>query len=161
MPSQMSGRAHRSVVDRYSLDSIDLDIEGADSSDPTVADRRAAAIAALVAAEHAAGRCSSRVSLLPASTRWSWTTASRCPTTARWPTRPCSLSLRSRDSSARPRRTLPAGSYPSWRSRVVDQGGDRVLLGRVGYQAEWWTQGDRPDAHVATPYDSPWQLITQ
>jgi chitinase len=55
--------------------------------------------------------------------------------------------------------TLPAGTYPDWRAGRVYEGGDRVLLHGVGYQAKWWTQGDRPDAHVATPYDSPWSLL--
>lgn len=58
-----------------------------------------------------------------------------------------------------PTPTLPAGTYPEWRTGRIYQGGDRVLRHGVGYQAKWWTQGDRPDAHVATPYDSPWMLL--
>lgn len=48
--------AYRSVVDRYSIDAIDLDVEGSTSSAPAVATRRAQAMAALVTQEAAAGR---------------------------------------------------------------------------------------------------------
>ena len=47
--------AYRSVVDRYSADAIDLDIEGSVSSAPAVSKRRALAIAALSTQEVAAG----------------------------------------------------------------------------------------------------------
>jgi chitinase len=47
--------AYKSVVDRYSLTSIDLDIEGDAASKPEVDSRRAAAINAVQAAEKAAG----------------------------------------------------------------------------------------------------------
>jgi chitinase len=56
--------------------------------------------------------------------------------------------------------TLPAGTYPEWRAGRVYEGGDRVLLDGVGYQAKWWTQGDPPDAPVQTPYDSPWLQLS-
>jgi chitinase len=55
--------------------------------------------------------------------------------------------------------TLAAGTYPAWRANRVYEGGDRVLHHGVGYQAKWWTQGDAPDALVATPYDSPWMQL--
>lgn len=55
--------------------------------------------------------------------------------------------------------TLAAGTYPAWRAGKVYVGGDRVLRHGIGYQAKWWTQGDRPDAAVATPYDSPWSQL--
>jgi chitinase len=48
--------AYESVVDRYSIDTIDLDIEGAEASAPDVVQRRARAVAAVVAARRAAGR---------------------------------------------------------------------------------------------------------
>jgi chitinase len=48
--------AYRSVVDRYSVHTIDLDVEGSASSAPDVVKRRAAAIAKLQSAERAAGR---------------------------------------------------------------------------------------------------------
>ncbi len=48
--------AYRAVVDRYSVHTIDLDVEGSASSAPAVEKRRAAAIAKLQTAEKAAGR---------------------------------------------------------------------------------------------------------
>lgn len=48
--------AYRSVIDRYSVGSIDLDIEGATASTPAVAARRAMAIQQVQQAEAAAGR---------------------------------------------------------------------------------------------------------
>lgn len=56
--------------------------------------------------------------------------------------------------------TLPAGTYPTWRAGRAYHGGERVLRHGVGYQAKWWTQGDPPDASTGTPYDSPWQLLS-
>jgi chitinase len=47
--------AYQSIVDRYSVTSIDLDIEGPAASDPAVSKRRAEAIAALATAQAAAG----------------------------------------------------------------------------------------------------------
>ena len=60
--------AYQSVVDRYSIDTIDLDIEGAEASAPDVVQRRARAIAAVVAAERAAGRHLAVWLTLPVST---------------------------------------------------------------------------------------------
>lgn len=55
--------------------------------------------------------------------------------------------------------TEAPGTYPRWSARTAYVAGSRVLLHRVGYQAKWWTRGDVPDAVLASPYDSPWQLI--
>lgn len=60
--------AYRSVVERYSASTIDLDIEGAAASTPEVNARRATAIAALQAAEQSAGRSLSVWLTLPVST---------------------------------------------------------------------------------------------
>lgn len=56
--------------------------------------------------------------------------------------------------------TLEPGTYPRWRAGRIYDGGDRVMRRGVGYQAKWWTQGDPPDASVASPYDSPWLQLT-
>lgn len=48
--------AYRSVVTRYDVDTIDLDVEGSAASDPAVSARRAEAIREVVAAEAADGR---------------------------------------------------------------------------------------------------------
>jgi chitinase len=54
-PAQLLA-AYRSVVQRYSIYTIDLDIEGAAASAPAVDARRAQAIAALQQAQHKAGK---------------------------------------------------------------------------------------------------------
>ena len=58
--------------------------------------------------------------------------------------------------------TLSAGTYPAWSADQVYVAGDRVLYNGVGYQAKWYTQGDRPLAPgSATPAaNAPWQLLT-
>ncbi|HSY14863.1 MAG TPA: carbohydrate-binding protein, partial [Jatrophihabitantaceae bacterium] len=66
-PTQLEA-AYQSVVDRYSVSTIDLDIEGAAASTPEVDARRAAAIAALQAARQAAGRPLSVWLTLPVGT---------------------------------------------------------------------------------------------
>ncbi|MGX7679303.1 chitinase [Jatrophihabitans sp. DSM 45814] len=59
--------AYRSVIDRYSVNSIDLDIEGTTASAPDVATRRAIAINALQQSEKAAGHSLSVWVTLPVS----------------------------------------------------------------------------------------------
>ena len=54
-PTQLTA-AYQSVVDRYSLTSIDLDVEGTTASDPAVTTRRGLAIAAVQSAQAAAGK---------------------------------------------------------------------------------------------------------
>jgi chitinase len=61
-------KAYQSVVDRYSLTSIDLDLEGAALSDTVAQQRRAAAVAAVQKQAHAAGRELSVWVTLPVST---------------------------------------------------------------------------------------------
>jgi chitinase len=57
--------------------------------------------------------------------------------------------------------TVAAGTYPQWNAASVYQGGSRVMLGGVGYQAKWWTQGEPPGRTPTSPADvSPWALIT-
>jgi chitinase len=54
---------------------------------------------------------------------------------------------------------LPAGTYPKWTARLVYVRGERVELNGLGYEAKWWTRGDRPDREVAQPWDSPWEPL--
>ncbi len=59
-----------------------------------------------------------------------------------------------------PTPTLPAGTYPQWDPKTVYVAGSRVLQDGIGWQAKYWTQGDRPGAIPASPTDdSPWQLL--
>ncbi len=54
-PTELTA-AYQSVVDRYSLTSIDLDVEGSTASDTAVSTRRGQAIAAVQAAQAAVGK---------------------------------------------------------------------------------------------------------
>jgi chitinase len=54
--------------------------------------------------------------------------------------------------------TLPEGTYPKWREDKAYVAGDRVQLDNVGYEAKWWTKGQRPDEPAQGA--SPWTLIT-
>ena len=65
-PTELTA-AYKSVVDRYSATSIDLDIEGDAASAGAVDARRATAMADLVTAEHAAGHAVSVWLTLPVS----------------------------------------------------------------------------------------------
>ncbi|MGS0683853.1 chitinase [Nakamurella sp. GG22] len=59
-----------------------------------------------------------------------------------------------------PTPTLPAGTYPDWSPKEIYVAGSRVLLDGIGWQAKYWTQGDKPGTIPLTPDDdSPWQLI--
>jgi chitinase len=59
-----------------------------------------------------------------------------------------------------PTPTLPAGTYPEWDPKTVYQAGSRVLQDGIGWQAKYWTQGDRPGAIPTSPTDdSPWVLL--
>jgi chitinase len=55
--------------------------------------------------------------------------------------------------------TLPNGTYPTWGKQTVYVKGERVQLDGLGYEAKWWTRGERPDADVAQPWDSPWESL--
>jgi chitinase len=54
---------------------------------------------------------------------------------------------------------LAPGTYPKWRLHTVYVKGDRVVYHGLGYDAKWWTQGDRPDALGRGSDDSPWELL--
>jgi chitinase len=54
--------------------------------------------------------------------------------------------------------TLPADTYPQWKAAETYTQGQRVQVGKVGYQAKWWTRGQKPGEAVAG--GSPWLLIT-
>ncbi len=56
--------------------------------------------------------------------------------------------------------TVAAGTYPPWSATSIYVAGDRIQLDGVGYQAKWWTQGDRPGAGTGSTDDYPWELIT-
>ncbi|MGB3015450.1 MAG: hypothetical protein WBB41_12565 [Candidatus Nanopelagicales bacterium] len=54
--------------------------------------------------------------------------------------------------------TLPANTYPTWKAKSVYNKGQRVQVGRVPYEAKWWTQGQPPGEPVAG--GSPWVLVS-
>jgi chitinase len=56
---------------------------------------------------------------------------------------------------------LPDGTYPEWSSTEIYTEGDRVQRDGVGYEAKWWTKGDRPDSEATGPGDSPWAVVTE
>ena len=54
------------------------------------------------------------------------------------------------------RASLPAGTYPTWSAKKVYLKGTKVMLNGLGYQAKWWTKGDRPTEDPAVADSSPW-----
>jgi chitinase len=62
--------------------------------------------------------------------------------------------------SPSPRPSLPAGTYPQWRAQTVYRAGERVMLDGVSYVAQWYTQGDSPDAPSTADAPSPWRPLT-
>lgn len=59
-----------------------------------------------------------------------------------------------------PSPTIPAGTYPEWDPDQVYEKGDRVRFGELGYVAQWWTQGEPPDARSTADAPSPWRMLT-
>ncbi|MDH2415719.1 hypothetical protein [Nocardioides sp. CER19] len=59
-----------------------------------------------------------------------------------------------------PRPSLPAGTYPGWRIQAVYRAGDRVMLDGIAYVAQWYTQGESPDAPSTVDKPSPWRPLT-
>ncbi len=54
----------------------------------------------------------------------------------------------------------PATSpYAIWNSAAAYAKGTKIVWHHNVYEAKWYTQGDTPDAPVATPADTPWTLI--
>lgn len=51
------------------------------------------------------------------------------------------------------------GSYAPWSASVAYPAGRTVSLGGTIYRAKWWNRGQRPNAAVAHPWDTPWQQI--
>ena len=54
---------------------------------------------------------------------------------------------------------LPEGTYPEWAVDVLYNQGDRVLLDGTGYEARWWSRGQRPDRSILDRDYSPWTPI--
>jgi chitinase len=59
-----------------------------------------------------------------------------------------------------PSPTVPEGTYPEWDPDRVYTKGDRVRFDRLAYVAQWWTQGDPPDARSTADDPSPWRMLT-
>ena len=59
-----------------------------------------------------------------------------------------------------PTPTLPAGTYPNWRTEQVYTKGERVLFDGVAFSAKWWTQGNSPAARSTQSDPSPWERLT-
>ena len=55
---------------------------------------------------------------------------------------------------------LSKGTYPAWNMTRVYVKGQRVEVDGVGYEAQWWTRGERPDPDVKQPWDSAWLQLT-
>ena len=54
----------------------------------------------------------------------------------------------------------PAASpYPIWNPAQAYPKNVKTVWHHNVYQAKWYTQGDMPDAPVASPFDTPWTLI--
>lgn len=54
---------------------------------------------------------------------------------------------------------LPSGTYPEWDAGTLYNQGDRVLLEGTGYEARWWSRGQRPDRSILDRDYSPWTPI--
>jgi chitinase len=59
----------------------------------------------------------------------------------------------------KPAPKLRAGTYPTWSAVHAYIKGDRVQIGTTVYEAKWWTRGERPNADVGQPWDSPWEEL--
>lgn len=59
-----------------------------------------------------------------------------------------------------PSPTVAPGTYPEWDSDRVYHKGDRVRFDELAYVAQWWTQGDPPDARSTADDPSPWRMLT-
>ena len=60
-----------------------------------------------------------------------------------------------------PTTTLPPKTYGAWSSDMPYEKHDRVQIGGVGFEAKWWTRGDRPGVDVPNAWNSPWSPITE
>lgn len=54
---------------------------------------------------------------------------------------------------------MPAGTYPEWSATELYNQGDRVMQDGSGYEARWWSRGQRPDRSVLDRDYSPWKLL--
>jgi chitinase len=59
-----------------------------------------------------------------------------------------------------PSPTVPVGTYPEWDSDRVYHKGDHVRFDGLAFVAQWWTQGDPPDARSTADEPSPWRMLT-
>lgn len=59
-----------------------------------------------------------------------------------------------------PSPTVPAGTYPEWDPAKVYTKGDRVRFDKLAYVAQWWTQGESPDARSTADAPSPWRMLS-
>ncbi len=51
-------------------------------------------------------------------------------------------------------------AVPAWSPTAVSVAGSRMLLDGVGWQAKYWTQGDKPGAVPTSAKEvSPWLLL--
>lgn len=57
--------------------------------------------------------------------------------------------------------TLPAGTYTEWAASELYNQGDRVMYDGTGYEAKWWSRGQRPDRSVTDRDYSPWKLLSE
>ncbi|WP_213814497.1 chitinase [Glaciihabitans sp. dw_435] len=55
---------------------------------------------------------------------------------------------------------LPVGTYPEWDPTKIYGENDRIMLGKVPYENQWWSQGDNPEASLVSPDSGPWRLLT-
>lgn len=56
---------------------------------------------------------------------------------------------------------LPPGTYPDWEADALYDQGARVLWQGTGYEARWWSRGQRPDRSVLDRDYSPWKLLDE
>jgi chitinase len=59
-----------------------------------------------------------------------------------------------------PSPTVAEGTYPEWDPDRVYSKGDRVRFDELAYVAQWWTQGQSPDAPSTVDAPSPWRMLT-
>jgi len=55
--------------------------------------------------------------------------------------------------------TVPAGTYPEWKSGQVYQKGARVVVDDVPFEAQWWTQAEDPLEGITDHDRSPWEVV--
>jgi chitinase len=61
----------------------------------------------------------------------------------------------------RPSSEVMPADLLAWSADTVYQQGDKVLYNGAGYEAKWWTRGDKPNDDPDRPWDTPWQAIEE